>query len=156
MPNLGWWLQRIAINNDRNAINALKKSFKVNRYTFRGSNSANFTLASFAMGSMQKGKNWLLYEQILKISFWKRYFIKGSKQEVKKNVTLGKNGNTELNDLRTIICLGKTSVSVERIPVYKVTENSVEYGRHCLPCSTKFSMILYNLPCFYTNDVTDL
>ena len=29
-------------------------------------------------------------------------------------------------------------------------------GRHCLPCSTKFSRTLYCLPCFYANDVIDL
>ena len=37
--------------------------------------------------------------------------------------------NTELNDLRNIICLRK-KFSVERISVYKVTENLVEHSRH--------------------------
>ena len=65
--------------------------------------------------------------------------------------------NKELNDLRKFICLWKSEVSVERIlveriSVYKVIENMMEY----LPCSTKFSMTLYWLPCFYTNDVIDL
>ena len=48
------------------------------------------------------------------------------------------NNNTELNDLRKIICLRKTQISVERISVYKVIEN----GRQCMPCSTEFSMTL--------------
>ena len=61
--------------------------------------------------------------------------------------------NTELNDLRKIICLRKTKVSVERILVYKVIENLVEF---CLPCFTIFSMKLYCLPCIYTNDIIDL
>ena len=34
--------------------------------------------------------------------------------------------NTELDDLRKMICLRKTSISVERISVYKVIENLVE------------------------------
>ena len=38
--------------------------------------------------------------------------------------------NTELNDLRKIICLRKTYIFVERISVYKVTENLLEHGRH--------------------------
>ena len=50
----------------------------------------------------------------------------------------------------------KLKVSIERIAVYKVIENSVEYGWHCLPCSTNFSMTLYCLPYFYTNDVINL
>ena len=54
------------------------------------------------------------------------------------------------------ICLRKTEVSVEIILVYKVIENLVEHGRYCLPCSTKFSMTLYCLTCFYTNSVIDL
>ena len=41
--------------------------------------------------------------------------------------------NTELNDLRLIICL-----RIERVSVCKVIENLVEHGRHCLPCSSKF------------------
>ena len=42
-----------------------------------------------------------------------------------------------VNDLRKIICLRKTLVSVERISVYKVTENLVEDGPP-------------NFDCFYT------
>ena len=38
--------------------------------------------------------------------------------------------NTELNDLRKIICLRKTYILVERISVYKVTENLLEHDRH--------------------------
>ena len=52
------------------------------------------------------------------------------------------NLNTELNDLRKMICLRKTQVSVERISVYKIIESLVQHGRHCLPCSTKFSMTI--------------
>ena len=37
--------------------------------------------------------------------------------------------NTELNDLRKMICLGKTEVFVERMSVDKVIENLVEHGR---------------------------
>ena len=40
----------------------------------------------------------------------------------------------ELNDLRKIICLRKSEVSVERISVYNI-ENLAEYGIHCLPYS---------------------
>ena len=43
--------------------------------------------------------------------------------------------NTELNDLRKIICLRKPEVSVERISVSYVTENLAGHGIHCLPCS---------------------
>ena len=43
--------------------------------------------------------------------------------------------NMELNDLRKIICLRKSSVSVERISVYNVTEVLMKNGIHCLPCS---------------------
>ena len=39
---------------------------------------------------------------------------------------------------------------------YKIIENLVAHGRHCLPSSPKFSMTLYCLPCFFTNDVIDL
>ena len=51
--------------------------------------------------------------------------------------------NTELNDLRKIICLRKSQVSVERISVCNVIENVMEHGIHCLPCS-------------YTNNVIDV
>ena len=42
---------------------------------------------------------------------------------------------TERNDLRKIICLRKSEVSVVRISVCYITENMVEHGIHCLPCS---------------------
>ena len=51
--------------------------------------------------------------------------------------------NTELNDLRIIICLKKSDVTVERISVCNVTEKLMEHSIHCLPCSN-------------TNDVIDL
>ena len=40
--------------------------------------------------------------------------------------------NTELNDLRKMICLRKTYVSFDIIPVYKATETLVEHRRHGL------------------------
>ena len=43
--------------------------------------------------------------------------------------------NTELNDLRIIICLKKSDVTVERISVCNVTEKLMEHSIHCLPCS---------------------
>ena len=43
--------------------------------------------------------------------------------------------NTELYDLRIIICLRKSEVSVERILVFNVIENLMEHGEHYLPCS---------------------
>ena len=43
--------------------------------------------------------------------------------------------NTELNDLRIIICLRKSEVTVEMISVYNVTEKLMDHGIHCLPCS---------------------
>ena len=54
--------------------------------------------------------------------------------------------NTELNDLRKIICLRKSEVYVKKKTNKKlsnVTEKLVEHGIHCLPCS-------------YTNDPIDL
>ena len=42
--------------------------------------------------------------------------------------------NTELNDLRIIICLRKSEVSFERISVCKVTKNLTKHGINCLPC----------------------
>ena len=51
--------------------------------------------------------------------------------------------NTELNDLRKIICFRKSEVSVEKISACHVTENLVKRGIHYLPC-------------FYTNDVIDV
>ena len=48
-----------------------------------------------------------------------------------------------VDDFRNIICLRKYEVSVERISVCNITENLVEYGIRCLPCS-------------YTNDVIDM
>ena len=47
--------------------------------------------------------------------------------------------NAELNDLRKIICLRKSEVSVERISACDVNENLVEHGIHCLPWSFKLS-----------------
>ena len=41
----------------------------------------------------------------------------------------------ELNDLRKIMCLRKSEVSVERISVCNIIENLAEYGIHCLPYS---------------------
>ena len=51
--------------------------------------------------------------------------------------------NMELNDLRIIICLRKSEVTVERISVCNVTEKLLEHGIHSLPCS-------------YTIDIIDL
>ena len=42
-----------------------------------------------------------------------------------------------------IICLRESEVSIKRISVCIVTENLVEHGSHCLPCS-------------YTNDIIDV
>ena len=50
---------------------------------------------------------------------------------------------TELNDLRKIICLRNSEVTVERISVCNVIEKWMEHGIHCLPCS-------------YTNDIIDM
>ena len=50
--------------------------------------------------------------------------------------------NTELKDLRNIICLSKSYISVERISVYKVTENLVEHCRHYFILS---AMLLHQL-----------
>ena len=49
--------------------------------------------------------------------------------------------NTELNDLRKIICLRKFEVYVKKVS--NVTEKLVEHSIHCLPYS-------------YTNDVIDI
>ena len=54
-----------------------------------------------------------------------------------------KDANTELNDLRKIICSRKSEITVERISVCNVNENLEEHGRHYLPCS-------------YTNDVIQI
>ena len=51
--------------------------------------------------------------------------------------------NTELNELRIIICLRKSEVTFERISVCNVTGKLAEHGIYCLPCS-------------YTTDVIDL
>ena len=48
--------------------------------------------------------------------------------------------NTELNDLRNIVCLRNSEGSVERISVCNVIGNLVKHGMPCLPCS-------------YTNDI---
>ena len=42
--------------------------------------------------------------------------------------------NTELYDLRKIICLRKSEVSFRKISVCSVIENLAEHGIHCLPC----------------------
>ena len=52
-----------------------------------------------------------------------------------RKTTFATSYNTELNDLRKIICLKKSEVSVERISVCNVTENLAEHGMHFLPCS---------------------
>ena len=51
--------------------------------------------------------------------------------------------NTELNDLRIIVHLRKSEVTVERVSVCIVIEKLMEHGRQCLLCS-------------YANDVMDL
>ena len=52
--------------------------------------------------------------------------------------------NTEINDLRKIICLRKSEVNVKRKQnSINVIEKIVEHGIHCLQCS-------------YTNDSIDL
>ena len=43
--------------------------------------------------------------------------------------------NTELNDLRIIICLRKSEVTVERISICNVNEKLMEHGIHYVPCS---------------------
>ena len=43
--------------------------------------------------------------------------------------------NTEVNDLRVIICLRKSKVPVDKIFVCNVTEKLMEHGIHCLLCS---------------------
>ena len=51
--------------------------------------------------------------------------------------------NTELNDLRKIICLRKSEDYILNKTVSDISEKLVEHGIHCLPC-------------FYTNDVIDI
>ena len=51
--------------------------------------------------------------------------------------------NTEFIDLRIVICLRKSEVTVERISVCNVIEKLRELGKHPLLCS-------------YTNDIIDL
>ena len=51
--------------------------------------------------------------------------------------------NMELNDLRIIIRLRKSEVSVERISVCNIIENLADHDIHCLPCS-------------YNNDVINM
>ena len=51
--------------------------------------------------------------------------------------------NTELNNLRIIICLRKSEVTVEKISVCTDIEKLMEHGIHCLLCS-------------FTNDIIDL
>ena len=43
--------------------------------------------------------------------------------------------NTKFNDLRIIIYLRRSGVTVERISVCNGTEKFMEYGIYCLPCS---------------------
>ena len=45
------------------------------------------------------------------------------------------NKTTELNDLKIIICLRKSKVTVERISVCNVIEILMEHGIHYLPYS---------------------
>ena len=56
-------------------------------------------------------------------------------------VFLQYSNTTELNDLRKIICLRKSEVSVERISVCNVIGNLVEHGIHCLPYSYTIDII---------------
>ena len=49
--------------------------------------------------------------------------------------------NTELNDLRIIICLKKSGATIERISVCNATEILMEHGIHCLPCSSSNDII---------------
>ena len=51
--------------------------------------------------------------------------------------------NSQLNDVRTIICLRKFEVSVERISICNVIEKLADRGMH-------------GLLCFYTDDVVDV
>ena len=53
--------------------------------------------------------------------------------------------NTELNDLRIIICLRKSEAFVERLSVCYVTEKYAEHGLYYLPCSGT-NDIIYLLP----------
>ena len=53
----------------------------------------------------------------------------------------------QLIDLRKIICLRKSEVSVERNSVCNVIENSAEHDIHCLSCSFTndiINMLAYN------------
>ena len=56
---------------------------------------------------------------------------------------LHRSTNTEISDLRKIIRLRKSEVTVERISVCYDIEKMMEHGIHCLPCS-------------YTNEIIDL
>ena len=51
--------------------------------------------------------------------------------------------NRDLNEMRRIICLRKSEVTIERIPVCYVIEKSMEHVKHYLPC-------------FYTYDIIEL
>ena len=48
--------------------------------------------------------------------------------------------NTELSDLRKIICFRKSKDSVERISVCNVIENLVEHGIHSLPIPYQYDV----------------
>ena len=56
--------------------------------------------------------------------------------------------NTELNDMKLIICFRKPAVSVERISVCNVTEKNGEHGIHYLSeiCRHKFVTVLFKSP----------
>ena len=58
---------------------------------------------------------------------------------------LSNNINTELNDLRKIICLRKSEGSVKRFSVCDVIENLSERGMRCLPCSYTNDLIYITL-----------
>ena len=67
--------------------------------------------------------------------------------------------NTELSDIRIIICLRKSKVSVERISVCKVIENLMEHGIQFLPCSyisEVINMLLYYVVIWCLSDVTKI
>ena len=58
--------------------------------------------------------------------------------------------NTELNDLRIIICLRTSEVSIERVAVCNVIQkkNLAEHGIYCLLCYNTYDVI-YLLPYLY-------
>ena len=57
--------------------------------------------------------------------------------------------NTEINDLRIIICLRTSEVSIERVTVCKfIQKNLAEHGIYCLLCYNTYEVI-YLLPYLY-------